>query len=296
MNLSKEVKVGLLATTALVIIYLGLNFLKGREVFANTNTYYTVYSNAKGLNTSGPVLLNGLNVGRVKAISILPDKDYSVLVTFAIDRDIKLTDATIAKLVNDNLLGNRVIELLVKDGNPLQNRDTILSQMEQGFKEAFTESALPTLHDAKYITFLASQFMANLVENTARINAILANLEATTQKLGEAITVNQKELNTIGKNIAEISNALSDKEIGMRPLLARLSYLANEVEDVKIKDIAGKLHNILGKIEDGPLHNNLNQALMDLDGLLTDLKTNPSRYVHFSIFGRNRPRKVEVSE
>ena len=296
MNLSKEAKVGLLATTALVIIYLGLNFLKGREVFANTNTYYTVYSNAKGLNTSGPVLLNGLNVGRVKAISILPDKDYSVLVTFAIDRDIKLTDATIAKLVNDNLLGNRVIELLVKDGNPLQNRDTILSQMEQGFKEAFTESALPTLHDAKYITFLASQFMANLVENTARINAILANLEATTQKLGEAITVNQKELNTIGKNIAEISNALSDKEIGMRPLLARLSYLANEVEDVKIKDIAGKLHNILGKIEDGPLHNNLNQALMDLDGLLTDLKTNPSRYVHFSIFGRNRPRKVEVSE
>ncbi|MEM7055549.1 MAG: MlaD family protein [Bacteroidota bacterium] len=288
MNLSKETKIGLLATTALVIIYLGLNFLKGKEIFASTNTYYTVYGNAKGLSISEPVLLNGLNVGRVKAISRLPDKAYSVLATLAIDRDIRLTDATIAKLVSNDLLGNRAIELVLKDGNLLQDRDTIPSQVEQDFKETFMESALPTLHDAKYITLLTNQFMTNLVQNTDRINTILANLEAATQKLQQAITVNQKELNAIGKNIAEVSSALSNKETGIKPLLARLNQLSNEVEGVKVKHIAEKLNNILGKIEDGAFHSNLNQALMDLDKLLADLRINPSRYIHFSIFGSKK--------
>lgn len=288
MSLNKETKIGLLATTALVIIYLGLNFLKGREIFASTNTYYTVYGNAKGLSISEPILLNGLNVGRVKAISRLPDKDYSVLTTLAIDKDIKLTDATIAKLVSNNLLGKRAIELVLKDGNLLQDRDTIPSQVEQDFKEIFMESALSTLHNAKYVTLLTNQFMTNLVQNTDRINTILANLEAATQKLQQGITTNQKQLNTIGKNIAEVSSTLSNKETGVKPLLARLNQLSNEVEGIKVKHIAEKLNNILGMLEDDALHSNLNQALMDLGKLLADLRINPSKYVHFSIFGNKR--------
>ena len=296
MKLSKEAQVGLLATTALLILYLGFNFLKGKAIFVNTNTYYTIYSHAKRLNSSSPVLLNGLNVGRVQTVHIQPDKDYSVLVKLAINRDIKLTDATVAKLVSSDLLGNKVIELLLKEGNPLQRHDTIPSQMEQDFREAFTESTLPTLQDAKAITLLTNQFMANLVENTDRINTIFANLEATTQKLRQAVTVNQKELNTIGKNIAEISSALTDQDTGMRPLLTRLNQLANEVDNMGIKGMAEKLNNILDRLEDGTIHNNLNQVLMDLDRLLVDLRTRPSRYVHFSIFGGNNRREVTVAE
>lgn len=296
MKLGKEAKIGLFATTALVILYLGFNFLKGKAVFNHTHTYYAIYNHAKGLRTSGSVLLNGLHVGKVSTIDILPDKDYSVLVTLAVDKNIKLTDATVAKLVSDNLLGDKVIELSIKDGNPLQNRDTILGQAEQDFKKVFTEQTLPMLQDTKAIAVLTNQFMANLVENTERINATFANLEVITQKLRQAVTTNQTVLNTIGKNIAEASSMLSDREIGLEPLLTRLNQLANEVEAMKIKDMAVKLDNILGKLADGTLHDKLNHILIELDKLLVDLRTNPSRYVHFSIFGRNSGEKVPVAD
>lgn len=296
MKLGKEVKIGLFAITALVILYLGFSFLKGKAVFSHTHTYYAIYNHAKGLRTSGAVLLNGFHVGKVSTIDILPDKDYSVLVTLAVDKNIKLTDATVAKLVSDNLLGDKVIELLIKDGNLLQNRDTILGQAEQDFKKVFTEHTLPMLQGTRDIAVLTSQFMASLVENIDRINATFANLEMITQKLRQAVTVNQIALNTIGKNIAKASSMLSDREIGLEPLLTRLNQLANEVADMKIKDMAVKLDNILGKLADSTLHDKLSHILIELDRLLVDLRTDPSRYVHFSIFGRNSGKKVPVAE
>src|SRR5690625_3502029 len=107
MNLSKELKVGFLVTTTLIIGYLGFNFLKGKELISTTKTYYALYNNAKGLNTANEVMLNGFKVGRIQGIRIIPEENYKVLVTFAVDKNVKLTNNTIAKLNDTNLLGNK---------------------------------------------------------------------------------------------------------------------------------------------------------------------------------------------
>ena len=78
MSLSKEVKVGLLVTITLIICYLGFNFLKGKEIFPTTRTYYALYKNARGLNTANEVMLNGFQVGRIQSLEILPENDYQV--------------------------------------------------------------------------------------------------------------------------------------------------------------------------------------------------------------------------
>ena len=309
MKISKEVKVGLLATTALIIVYLGFNFLKGSAVFSSNHIYYTTYANSGGLGTSSPVLVNGMPVGKVRSIQVLPDKGHSALVTFETTKDITLTDATKARLVSRSLLGAKAIDLLIEAGKPLKNYDTVPGQIEQSLGETFAETVLPTLNDAKDISLLASQFVASLAENTDRINSILDNLEETTRQLRQTVNINQEGLNTLSQNLTEVSSALSDSKNGVRPLLTKLNQLMKGVEGQEAKEAVKRLNHILDNVEtvldktgkggnslnrlldDDSFYNNLNQTLVNLDQLLVDLKAHPWRYVSFSVFGRRQGRE-----
>jgi phospholipid/cholesterol/gamma-HCH transport system substrate-binding protein len=287
MSLSKEIKVGLLVTITLIVVYLGFNYLKGKELFSANKIYYALYSDTKGLNTASEVMLNGVQVGKIRGIDMLPEEGYKIRVTLEINEYIKLTNTTIAKLVSSNLLGNKIIELQLKEGNLLQCHDTILSETEQDFQTMFAESTLPALHDARALTALTNKFMQNLVENTDRINSIFTNLEKTSEELRDAVNGNKKDLSKISRNMAEISSSLSDQEIGIRPLLTKLKELTHEIEVIKINDLTLKLNNILSKLEDGTFYGHIDQTIVDLDKLLIDFKNHPSRYVHFSVFGTN---------
>ncbi|MEL7065267.1 MAG: hypothetical protein AAFP00_16125, partial [Bacteroidota bacterium] len=182
-------------------------------------------------------------------------------------------------------------------------------QIEQSLTEAFTEGALPTLNEAKDISLLASQFMASLVENTERINAIFTNLEATTRQFREVITENHQGINRLTRHMTEISSALSDDQNGVGPLLTKLNQLIKGVQGQEVKEIAAKLDHILGSIEkvidkteqgksslnrllhDDDFYSNLNHTLLNLDELLVDLKAHPWRYINFSVFGGKPSRK-----
>lgn len=271
-----------MATSALIIIYLGSNFLKGREIFSSTNIYQTTYANSAGLGTSSPVLVNGVTVGRVRSVRVLPEQGYSTLVTFATEKSIKLTDATKARLISLSLLGEKAIDLTIEPGNPLKKLDAVPGEIEPGLGEAFMNTALPTLDDAKDVSRLASQFLVSMVENTDRINGVLANLEETTLKLRQTISANQKGVNQVTQNLTTFSSVLADNENGMGPLLVKLNQLMEGLEGREAKTAATKLTNVLGSLE---------QTVANLDQLLVDLKARPWRYVNFSIFGRKQGRQ-----
>lgn len=287
MIFSKEVKVGLLATITLTIVYIGFNYLKGKEIYPAAHIYYTTYNNARGLTTANQVTINGFQVGRIQQVEILPEQAYQVRVTLAIDKHIKLTKNTVARLESSGLLGQKTIALLVKEGELLKNQDTLLSEMEQDFTTKFAESTLPALDDARTLALLINKFMHNLVENTGRINAIFTNLERTSDQLRQTITINQQDLTSISHNIATVSSSLSDEESGIKPLLTKTNQLLQEAGNLQVREVIIKLNNILTKLENGPLYRNIDQTIIDLDKLLVDLKAHPSRYMHFSIFGGN---------
>jgi len=313
-RLSKEVKVGLLATVALAIVYLGFNFLKGKEVLSSKNSYYTIYDNCQGLSSASPVLLNGMPVGRVRNLQILPNREHSVLVTFETQQDIKLTDTTKTRLISPSLLGGKAIALLIEEGNPLKNYDTVPGEIEQSLGDAFVEGTFPALKDAQNISLLANQFVANLIENTDRINNIFSSLEGAAQQLQQTINQNQHEFHTVSQNMSEVSSALVDSKNGVRPLLTKLNQLMEGVEGKEAKALAEKLDSILGSVGrmvektekgsnsfsqllyDDHFYNNLNQTLGNLDKVLIDLRAHPWRYINLSIFGKTQGRKKAKKE
>jgi phospholipid/cholesterol/gamma-HCH transport system substrate-binding protein len=305
-KLNKEVKVGLLAVVALTIFYLGFNFLQGKEIFSSNNSYYTIYDNCQGLSASSPVLLNGMPVGRVKSLQILSDREHNVLVTFEIQRDIKLTDATQARLISSSLLGGKAIALLIKEGNPLKNYDTVPGKIEQSLGDTVIEGTLPALKDVQNLSLLANQFVANLIENTGRIN--------TTRQLKETIDKNQHEFHTLSQNMSEISGVLADRKNGVRPLLTKLNQLVEGVQGQEAGEIPNKINALLNSVSrivektelrsnslsrllyDDHFYNNLNKTLGNLDKLVVDLKSHPWRYFNFSVFGRTQGHEQAETE
>jgi phospholipid/cholesterol/gamma-HCH transport system substrate-binding protein len=313
-KLNKEVKVGLLAVVALTIFYLGFNFLQGKEIFSSNNSYYTIYDNCQGLSASSPVLLNGMPIGRVKSLQILSDREHNVLVTFETQKDIKLTDATQARLISSSLLGGKAIALLIKEGNPLKNYDTVPGKIEQSLGDTVIEGTLPALKDVQNLSLLANQFVANLIENTDRINIIFSNLEDTTRQLKETIDKNQHEFHTLSQNMSGVSSVLADRKNGVRPLLTKLNQLMEGVQGQEAGEILTKINALLNSVSrivektelrsnslsrllyDDHFYNNLNKTLGNLDKLVVDLKSHPWRYFNFSVFGRTQGHEQAETE
>ena len=314
MKLTKEVKVGLLATVALTTVYIGVNFLKGRSLFSSNNTYQAVYGNCKGLNIASSVLLNGVPVGTVRQLQILPNKEHSVLVTFETKKNIKLTDTTQAWLTSTSILGDKVIDLRLQEGNPLKNYDTVTGHVERSMLGDFFDGAMPTLGDVENVSALTSQFIANLIANTDKINSIFSNLENTTQRLSKTVSDNQKQIHRVSHNMAEVSSALADSKNGVRPLLKKLNQSMQSVESIEVQELAAKFDHILGStstilnkigqgdnsfsrlLDNDGLYNNLNQTLSNLDALLVDFKARPWRYIKFSVFGKKQSQPQSQQE
>jgi len=313
-KLTKSVKVGFLATLALIIIYLGTNFLKGRTLFASSNTYHTIYEHCKGLNVASPVLLNGVSVGTVRKLQVLPHKGYSVLVTFDTKKDVKLTDATQARLASTSILGYKAIDLHLGEGKPLKNYDTVPGHVEQSMWGTIFESTMPALGDVQNISALTSQFIANLIANTDKINSIFSNLEDTTYRFKKTLHDNQHNFHIVSQNMSEVSSALAHGKDGVGPLLKNINQLMQGVEGVAWQELAMKFDSILSSVskilnkmaqdhnsvsqllDNDEFYTNLNQTLGDLDALLVDFKTRPWRYINFSVFGKKQSQQPTQRE
>jgi len=313
-KLNKEVKVGLLATVALTAAYLGVNFLKSGVIFSSSNRYHTVYANSTGLNIASPVLLNGVTVGKIIKLQILPDEDYSVRVTFETQKNIRLTDATEAWLISPSLLGEKAIDLHLKEGSVLKDHDVVLSKIEPSFGEGLLKGTHPAMRDVEDISLLTNQFLTNLVENIGRINSIATNLDKTVHKLRQTVDHSQQKFYDVGRNLVEISNALADGDNGVQPLLKKLNQLMNGLQGKEVPKLSAKVDLILGSalrvlnrmeqgdsnlgqlLEDDSLYHNLNRVSQSLDELLVDLKAHPWRYINFSVFGKKKVQESAQQE
>ena len=178
---------------SLTIFYIGLNFLKGNEIFSKKNTYYTIYNKSAGLNISNPILINGFCVGMVKDIKILKNKNYSILVTFKIDKDLLIKDSTIAKLVSSDLLGSRAIELITSEvGTPLKKYDTIIdlekdssvvsadpkivkNELEEVNELSYNEARLAGMFGMKIVDPIA---IKEILENGVEIPLVITNMKS----------------------------------------------------------------------------------------------------------------------
>ncbi|MEM9833026.1 MAG: MlaD family protein [Bacteroidota bacterium] len=321
MKLSKELKVSLLAIVAAVILFLGVRFLKGTEVFSRFNTYYVVYENIEGLTTSNPVMINGYKVGQVMSIKLLQEQGNQLLVTMNIEEKVLLGTGASTSLVSSDLLGSKALYLKVGNiGQPIRDGDTLQATTEQGIVERVQAQALPiaekldsTLARVNQILGANDQsdmsnIIGTLVGDTTSISSAVSNLEGTTQSLNNILQQNERGLSATIANLELLTRQLSDPENGLGPLLAKLNQKIDSLQvqstleqfeliAKNLNDITTKMNNgegSMGKLlNDDSLYTNLNSTARNLDLLLIDFRENPKRYVHFSVFGRKDKDKKE---
>lgn len=310
MNLSKEAKVGLLAIVALTMLYFGFNFLKGSDIFSSSKKYVILYDNIDGLTVSNPVLLNGLSVGRVERIDIIQEKNNQLLVTVDVDKKIRVGRGSKAVLADGGLLGGKVIILQIQQRGPeLTKGDTLIGLKEAGITALIREKTLPVLNNVDSLTHNLNTIVRQFDQTGVVLNRTLKSAEVATGTLELAVSENRANLREVLGNVSRLSASLIQTEKELKPILGKANTFADSLNALQLRQTLDNANRTvatlqrmladinsgqgtLGKLKsDEALYRSINSTTQSLDLLLTDLRENPKRYVHFSLFGRKEKKK-----
>ena len=293
MKIKKETKIGLTGAIALVLLFLGINFLKGAKLFSTQNTYYIRFSNAKALSKNSTVYADGYDVGRVSNILYDYDRPGQVLVAIEVDRGLRIPRGSSARL-DEAVLGGCNLNLLLTTNltDAYHPGDTIQGSDANGLLSKAADM-MPQIEQtvARVDSLLAS--LNRLVESP-HVQAILQNTEEVTAHLNQS----SQQLNSLLKNdVPQMTSTFNRAGENVVTLTENLNQLQLQATLDSVNTAVGSLHKLLAQAQDPDgtlgrmmndptLYNNLNHTIQSADSLVTDLKTNPKRYVHFSVFGK----------
>ncbi|MDE5608554.1 MAG: MlaD family protein [Muribaculaceae bacterium] len=294
--MKKNFIIGLCVAIALVILFFGIEFLKGVNIFKASNNYYSIYTNVEGLSVSAPVTVNGFKVGQVSEISYMYDNPGHVRVDMSLDKDLVITEGT-AAVIKVALLGTASVELSMGDSDRrLESGSELLAKVNPGMMDAVTSDLLPGINSVvPHVDALLSN--VNGIVTDPALAATIKNLESITSTLSTTMSaVNNivKGVPSILSDVNEISSQLKGVAANMNSFTAQLSELPldstlNNVRSitenlVKVTDALNNTESTVGKLlnEDG-FYDNLNSVARSLDSLLTDIKRNPKRYISIKL-------------
>ncbi|MBK0401948.1 MCE family protein [Adhaeribacter sp. BT258] len=303
MRITKEIKVALLGIAAAVALYFGYSFLRGSNLFSDTRTFYALYDTVDGLTISNPVLLNGVKIGIVQDVKLQPKNKNRILVTMDINEDIDVGDSTIANLSSSSILGGKAITLIMRaNTRRYEGGDTLISFTEKSLTDMLTAKAMPLMGSVDSTLLKINSFFDKDAKKS--MQATMLNAQASTEAMKNILIMNQRNMHEITTNLSELTYSLKATQRKFDRLAGNLTTITDTLKNSELNDairnmnatvteaqIAVKKFNenngTLGKLmNDDSLYNNLNSTAKNMDALMIDLKANPKRYVHFSVFGK----------
>jgi phospholipid/cholesterol/gamma-HCH transport system substrate-binding protein len=293
---AKEIQIGVVAIVGIVVLYLGLQFLKGLTMFSSDNKYYVKFDNISGLTASSPIYANGFKVGVVESIAYDFNSQNHIVAVVGLNKEMRLPKESRAEIVSD-LLGNIKLELVLGP-NPtdlVAPGDTILGGVHAGVMSMASgvvpqiQAMLPKLDSilTSVNMLLADPALKNSLHH---IDDITGNLTKTTNELNMLTSSLNQQMPSMLKNAdGMLANANEfTHHLNELDLAATMAKVNNTLQNVE--QMTAKLNSNEGTLgllmRDPELYNNLNSTMMHADSLVIDLKQNPKRYVHFSVFGR----------
>lgn len=293
---AKEIQIGVVAIVGILVLYLGLQFLKGLTMFSSDSKYYVRFDNISGLTASSPIYANGFKVGVVESIAYDFNSQNHIVAVVGLNKEMRLPKESRAEIVSD-LLGNIKLELVLGP-NPtdlVAPGDTILGGVHAGVMSMASgvvpqiQAMLPKLDSilTSVNMLLADPALKNSLHH---IDDITGNLTKTTNELNMLTSSLNQQMPSMLKNAdGMLANANEfTHQLNELDLAATMAKVNNTLQNVE--QMTAKLNSNEGTLgllmRDPELYNNLNSTMMHADSLVIDLKQNPKRYVHFSVFGR----------
>ncbi len=295
-NFSKELKIGLSVLIALLVLFFGINYLKGINIFKDSNYYYASYTNVAGLAQSAPVTVNGFNVGLVKSIKYEYNNPGHVLVELSLDKHLQVPQGTEAVLSTD-MLGTSSIVLKMgsskeyhKVGDYLEatNAPGLMDNVSKDILPAFT--ALVPKIDSLLTAAATLASDPALAQSVKRLDAITANLEQTTRLLSKTMAPLPGITGSAATTVARVDSLAAN----LNALSATLASLPVDSTFDNLNNITASLAQLVKAMEsdestlgllmhDPKLYNSLNATVSSLDSLLIDVKKNPKRYISIKL-------------
>ena len=306
MKYAREIKVGILAVVCIFLLFFGFNYLKGVNIFSSIHSFHGVYTNIHGLELQAPVYIRGYKVGQVDNIDYDFTRDSSFTVDISIKRNINLPEGTRMALVADGLMGGMAIELILPTMGEAPQEElayiptgaTIPTTIVPGLLDGLQESVIqPLSNTLASLDTLVGQLQAQLGNN--HIESILANADLAVADL----QTSSKQLKNVMNNqvpsvITKLDTTMSDlqqvvadvKDANLKATVARVDTALDNVNYL-ISDFRSPNGTVGMLLNDKGLYNHIDSAVVSVDSLLVDLKANPKRYVHFSLFGAREKKK-----
>ena len=303
MTLSKEIKAAIFVLSTIFLFIFGFNFLKGSSILDKQKTVYAVYDEVDGLLVGANVMINGLSIGNVTDLNFLPNST-KIVVTFKIKDKINFSSNSSATIYETGVLGGLAIaiEPIFQQGMIVKSGDTLNSNIRPGLTELINRQIEPlqrklesTLTSVDSIFSGASYVLNKETQNDIKesLNTLTSAVKAINNSsliIEKTLTEKNSQINNSIDNIESITTNLSNvsKELNDFGLANVLSNLEKSVDGINlIVTNLNSNNSSLGKlISNDEVYNNLNLSIENLNLLINDIKTNPKKYVHFSVFGR----------
>ena len=289
---TKEAKIGIVSIVSLALLYIGINYLKGINLFKPVNHYEVIFTNVKGVTISSPVYIDGFKVGLVRDITYDYDKMDKITVDISLEDEMRINKGSYITIVNSFLGGSELHIHLNKYVNEyLKPGDEIEGRMAEEMMQSVQEKILPSVESMlpKIDSILGGlQTLINhpaLAQSLNHVEKTTANLETSTRQLNQLLANDVPEivsgLKTITANFSDVSSELKtlDLQTTVESINATLASLKVTTEKFNSTD------NSIGLLlNDRALYDNLNSTADNASKLLLDLREHPKRYVHFSVF------------
>ena len=303
MRLSKEIKAAFFVLSTILLFIFGFNFLKGSSLLDKQKTIYAVYDEVDGLLVGANVMINGLSIGNVTELDFLPNST-KILVTLKVKDKLNFSSKSTASIYETGVLGGLAISIdpIFERESIVKTGDTLNSSVRPGLTELINRQIEPlsrqlqsTITSVDSIFTGASNVLNRQTQEEIKesINVLTSAIKAINNSsiiIEKTLTDKNTQINNTIDNFEKISLNLSEvseelNSFGLSNLLANL-----EVSVDGISSIVNKLesdNSTIGKlINEDEVYNNLNSSIESLNSLIIDIKSNPKKYVHFSVFGR----------
>ena len=309
MKISNETKVGALTAIAIVVLILGFNYLKGRNLTQRSDKLYAIFPSVRGLAVSNAVFINGLQVGKVADMRETDKNLSGIIIGINLTKDINIPRNSVVTITSE-LLGATALDIVLGDSKTLvKDGDTLATKENLSVMGEFTKSINPAINNANEALVQLQMLIKRLNDivdprTQTNIQGIIASLNSTSQSLNRLLNDKNGSLARSLNNVELITGNLAKNNDKINTTLTNLEKASGNFANLKLDEAIASLKNTMTKLEnavekidskqgtlglllnDTKLYDQLLLTNRSLTTLLDDLRMNPKRYVNISVFGR----------